>query len=252
MRRNCSHCDIEQQLEEEKLGAGWLFVKCHLCGETSTFSGEAWKKALEMKFERTLFSETITEQLSVNEFQFEAPAPKKLSLIFPIIKTRGILRSNFVPIALALVCVGSGFYILDSVNKIKESNAIAVVAETVEQKTPEKTASVEQSAVNRSPAIVDRIDLPTQAAPVPPAKDLEKAQVDSPAIITVKAKLALLRSGPGQGYAALGNVSAPEKLILKGSKIVENQNWLQVQTAKGLMWIRADLVNQSGHEGSAQ
>lgn len=306
MRRNCSHCDIEQLVSDEDLGAGWVFVKCHICGETSTFSGNAWREfekvsltpsAKPVATEKTqgfvipnLPEETITHQITSEIAQLITQAPAKLLRANPkpsnsrppvapeiVAKGNGVLRSNLLPISLALICVGSGFYILDSINRIKEVSTVMVTSENTPSQTPSSqtlsqapsqssadkaadqtgvtvassaSGEVKQAQVNRSPAIVDRIDLPTQAAPVPPEKNLEKGQNDAQTIVTVRARAALLRSGPGQGYPAQGNAYVSEKLILKGSKIVENQNWLQVQTPKGVLWIRADLVNGNG--GSTQ
>lgn len=322
MRRNCSHCDIEQMVNEEMLGVGWVFVKCHLCGEVSTLSGSAWKNA-ETSTEQKIAAK-ITEKkeaarlAAIKEKQAEDAAKiltqKTLPIqaagpvISPVISKpaavaskapafsqikkmenyRGVFKSNLLPVSLALICVGSGFYILDSVNRIKESSPIAITAEAVPQSANERASekpgesapqmNVDQASgiassaqplaaeeavahpianreVNRAPAIVDRIDLPTQAAPIPPetaSLDQARRSVDGPAIVIVRAKSALLRSGPGQGFVAVGNANVADKLILKGSKMVANQNWLQVQSSKGLSWIRADLVNIKGSEGSTQ
>ncbi len=53
MRRNCPHCGADQVVADEKLTAGWVFLKCHHCAVISPVHGRA-AQALAQAFEKPL------------------------------------------------------------------------------------------------------------------------------------------------------------------------------------------------------
>lgn len=311
MRRICSHCGIEQSISDEKAAVGWLFVKCHLCGETSALAGRAWQGLARGSVRSKARPETRGEarveapapklespQPAVkpelapavvvpSSFTIAAPVMSAMPMAFPPIpeflkpvkleekrepypelkpeaisqviqarrETPFFRRANMVSITLAVSCIGSGLFLAESVKRFKSENAAllaasaSVPADVSSQssgQSPTQLASQApaqlppQSSVNRAPAIVDRIDLPAQAAPAAPER------------VRVKAPAAVLRSGPGKAYAKLGVARADLELIVKasqrsfvegdGARPAHEENWLQVETANGLAWIRGDLV----------
>lgn len=59
-------------------------------------------------------------------------------------------------------------------------------------------------------------------------------------VITVKAAVANLRSGPGTGYVVVGKAAAGTRMT-----VLQNRNgWYQVQYGKGTAWVAGWLVNQ--------
>jgi hypothetical protein len=182
-------------------------------------------------------------------------------------------RPYALPLVMAVVCFGSGGYLIRSARLIRQGSWIfsapsaALVASDVApaaDSVPQTDSSVAQAAssinstsASRAPASV-QAQSPSQApvAAAAPAKTY-RATVESKSKkianstlpptspssedkVQVLANNAVLRAGPGLHYNKVGTARAELQLLVKGSF----DNWIEVRTGGGnkTAWIRSDLV----------
>jgi hypothetical protein len=248
MRRNCPHCGADQAVADEKLTAGWIFLKCHQCAMLSALQGKAAlnliraaDKPLRTKFKTNELSEPLVfgshqESSQPTPVLLEVEEPQRESLTFE--RVRDMIRSYAVPLVLALVCFASGAYLIRSARLIREGdwgflsqNSAPVASDVVAQ-----SASGE---MERAPASSDPQPPVAQAAP-PPVQHPAPAAPASEEKVQVLAASAVLRAGPGMHYNKVGTARAELQFLVKGSF----DNWIEVRTGTGskTAWIRSDLV----------
>lgn len=249
MLRNCPHCRVDQYVGDEKVTTEVVFLKCHHCGEIATLRGPQKPKvsaSVEVPVEKPAVSEFLTPSFSIataglSPTQFSSislsatPAPTEpkpepvrpdpVPVSVAQAQPASFFRTNGLTLALALVCLGSGGYLLHSVSQLRQESDLVQNQEA--QALPRE---------DRAPAVVHRIDL--AQTPSKPAEVPEKAPEQR---VTVKKSLVVLRSGPGKEYKKVGSAKAELQLVVTG----QFDNWFEVKTETGTAWIRNDLVSQS-------
>lgn len=185
-----------------------------------------------------------------------------------------------LPLVMAVVCFGSGGYLIRSARLIRQgswifsspstalvASDVAPVADSVPQpdsSVAQAASSINSTSASRAPASV-QAQAPSQAqsqspvAVAAPAKTYRATVESKPKKIAnstrspsspsspssedkvqVLANNAVLRAGPGLHYNKVGTARAEIQLLVKGSF----DNWIEVRTGGGnkTAWIRSDLV----------
>jgi hypothetical protein len=321
MRRNCPHCGADQFVADEKLSAGWIFLKCHHCAVTTGLQGKASLRLIQFserpvrspaKHEepRIEFIKPVMSLPPVPDFLKSDRAPGKIEkpaepMVFepenqagtpvPILLeeekapftfkftsrfssqlfsqlsgdwkkgiTRGSvefvqgIRPYSLPLMLAIVCFGSGAYLIRSAKQIREgawvfpiqnpvnvASDVAPIADPLPQVVAQNDAAPvqAQTPVAESPA---RAPAASAAASIAAASTRVASSSRAPAgasseeKVEVLAASAVLRAGPGVHYNKVGTARAELQLLVKGSF----DNWIEVRTGNGskTAWIRNDLV----------
>jgi hypothetical protein len=173
------------------------------------------------------------------------------------------LKPYSLPLALAVICFGSGGYLLRSAKQIREgawllpiqnpvhiASDIApvndpasqvVAAQATAAQTPSQTPTQVQSQTQVQPQVQPKL----QNDPVRVIASTTRVQRAQPARtpeekVEVLTNNAVLRAGPGLHYNKVGTARAELQLLVKGTF----DNWIEVRTESGnkTAWIRSDLV----------
>ncbi|MFL5813046.1 MAG: hypothetical protein ACJ763_05665, partial [Bdellovibrionia bacterium] len=241
MRRNCPHCGADQFVADEKLTAGWVFLKCHHCAIASALQGKASLKLIQFSERpvrvtpdrvaierspakpdepRVEFIRPVLSLPPVPDFLKSDRAPEKIEkpaepLIFepenqpsapvPIlleeekapftfkftsrlssrlsdkfsgdwkksITQRSVefaqsVRPYSLPLMLAIVCFGSGGYLIRSAKQIREGAWVFPIQNPVNVASDVAPASdlVPQAVAQNEPA---QVQAQAPAAPIPAA-----------------------------------------------------------------------------------
>lgn len=169
-------------------------------------------------------------------------------------------RPYALPVALAVVCFGSGSYLIRSARLLRQgswifssptsalvASDVAPVSEPVAQQEP--AAPQAPSVASRAPASVQSsVQSSAQSSSdstlsgIAAAAKLRRSATDpkNEKKVEVLADNAVLRAGPGTHYNKVGTARAELQLLVKG----QFDNWIEVRTGNGnkTAWIRNDLV----------
>jgi hypothetical protein len=183
-------------------------------------------------------------------------------------------RPYALPVALAVVCFGSGSYLIRSARLLRQgswifssptsalvASDVAPVSDPVAQQEPvvpqaPSAANPHEGApisvIHRAPASM-QTQAQNQSQPQSVASDATLSKIAASAKlrrsatdpknekkVEVLADNAVLRAGPGTHYNKVGTARAELQLLVKG----QFDNWIEVRTGNGnkTAWIRNDLV----------